>query len=73
VSFKGNLWENRLASAWFWVVGIDYGFKHCVEAGNAAALRNDNQAYRCDPLGVKSAVNYFCEAGALDLVRRDAD
>jgi hypothetical protein len=35
------------------VVGIDYGFVHCVGAGNAAAiLPNDKQAYRCDPIGV---------------------
>jgi len=35
------------------LVGIDYGFVHCVGAGNAAAIDpNEKQAYRCDPLGV---------------------
>jgi hypothetical protein len=32
------------------LVGIDYGFVHCVGARNAAATHpNDKQAYRCDP------------------------
>src|ERR1700730_4814448 len=89
VSFKRNLGENRLPSAWFGWLGSTTASSIALEPG-MAPQSNDKQAYRCDPLvvaeerlpplrwgllclAINNAVNCFGEPGALDLVRRDAD